>query len=264
MKKYISYLFVSFRANVAYKGDFALAILFEMVYFYIYFALWRTIYSTSGDAIIASYTVSAMITYYFITAIIYQIEPSNAIFLGQSIWNGSLTNDILKPWKPQLVDFLYTTGEIGFRAFLYLPFLVFMYLSAHSYIVLPTVPNLLFFIVTLLLVFFLMLAFQLGLQALTFFFGDQDANVSLVTYLTAFLGGGVVPLMLLPDKIRQITEVLPFRFIFNEPANIFLGRVSSGALLYDWLQIVLWIVLFYVVYVLLYKKGLKRYTGVGR
>lgn len=264
MGKYISYLVTSFKANTAYKGDFALSIVFEMVYFYIYFALWRTIYTTSGDATIASYTVSAMVTYYFITALIYQIEPSNSVYLGNNIWTGYFTNDLIKPWKAQLVEIIYATGEIGFKALMYLPFLFFIYLTAHSYIILPTLPNLLYFIVTILLIFYLMLLLQLVMHALTFFFGDQEANIGLATYLIAFVGGGIVPLALLPAKIRSVVDVLPFRFIFNEPANIFLGKVSSSAILYDWLQIILWIAGLYIVFNFLFKRGLKRYTGIGR
>lgn len=264
MGKYISYLVTSFRANTAYKGDFALSIIFEMVYFYIFFALWLTIYSTNSNPVIASYTVSAMVTYYFITALIYQVEPSGALYLGDNIWTGYFTNDILKPWKTQLINFIYTTGEIGFRVFLYIPFLFFIYLTAHSYILLPTIPNLLFFLVTLVLIFFLMLTLQMVVQVLTFFFGDQDANAGLIVYLVAFVGGGIVPLALLPAKIKSVVEVLPFRFIFNEPANIFLGKVSPNAVFFDWLQIILWIVGLYMVFNFLFKKGLKRYTGIGR
>lgn len=264
MRKYIAYLVTSFRSNTAYKGDFAVSIIFEMVYFYIYFALWRTIYSANGDAVIASYTVSGMVTYYFITALIYQIEPSDALYLGDNIWTGDFTNDLIKPWKTQLINFIYTTGEIGFRVFLYIPFLFFIYLTAHSYILLPTVPNLLFFLVTLFLIFFLMLTLQMVVQVLTFFFGDQDANAGLITYLIVFVGGGIVPLALLPEKIKSIVDVLPFRFIFNEPANIFLGRISPNAVLYDWLQIILWIASLYLLFNVLYKQGLKKYTGIGR
>lgn len=264
MNKYFTYLKISFKNSVAYKADICISIIFEMIYFYIYFAIWRTIYATNGDTIIATYTISGMVTYYFITALIYQIEPSNSIFLGQNIWNGDFTNDLIKPWKANLIDIIYTTGEIGFKVLLYLPFLFFIYLTAHSYIILPTFSNLIFFVITLIFVFFMMLTFQMILHALTFFFGDQDANIGLITYLIAFVGGGIIPLALLPAKIKSVVGVLPFRFIFNEPANIFLGKVSANAILGDWMQIILWIGVFYIVYTFLFKKGLKRYSGVGR
>ena len=264
MRKYLSYLNISFKSNTAYKGDFIISIIFEMVYFYIYFAIWRTIYASNGDVAIASYTVSAMVTYYFITALMYQIEPSGAIYLGQNIWSGDFTNDIVKPWKTHLIDIIYTTGEIGFKALMYLPFLIFIYLTASSYILLPTVANLGFFLVTIVLVFFMLLLFHMIIHALTFFLGDQDANIGLITYLISFIGGGIVPLALLPGKLKAVVDVLPFRFIFNEPANIFLGKVPPENIMLDWLQIILWIMVFYLAFYYLFKQGIKRYSGIGR
>ncbi|MFA6423523.1 MAG: ABC-2 family transporter protein [Patescibacteria group bacterium] len=264
MKKYLNYVIVSFRVNFTYKTDFIISIVFEMVYFYIYFALWKTVYTSSGDTSIATYTLSAMVTYYFITAFIHQIEPSGAIYLGENIWNGNFTNDLVKPWSAKFIDTIYTTGEVAFKAVMYLPFFIFIYISAHSYIILPTLSNFILFFVTIFLAFFLMLSYQMIMHALTFHFGDQDANIGLVTYLVSFVGGGVVPLALLPNKLQSIVNILPFRFIFNEPANIFLGKVSFNIIVLDWLQILLWICVFYGVHIIVFNKGVKKYTGVGR
>lgn len=264
MRKYLTYFIVSFRANTAFKVDVSISIIFEMVYFYIYFSLWQTIYSVSNVSTISSYSISAMVTYYFVTAFLYQTDPTRAIYLGNEIWNGNFTNDLIKPWRVKFIHYIYTAGDVGFRLFMYLPFFFFIYLTVHNYIIIPTPLNLLFFVFTVFLTFIMMMSFYLIFHTLTFFLGDQYANIGLIAYLVTFLGGGVIPLSLLPDAVKPYIEYLPFRFAFNEPANIFLGKVTTTEVFWGWFQIILWSILFYLIYSIIFQKGTKRYTGTGR
>lgn len=248
----------------AYKADFALSNVFNMVFFIIYFVLWKTIYNATGAAEISSYSLSNTITYYFIIAIIFRFELDNAMYLGEEIWNGQFSNDLIKPWNVKIVHLLATMADVGLSVLVSIPLFILLFIMAHSYINFLSFTNLFFFLVTLVLGFFLNLVVYFILHSLTFFFGDQDANIKLASYLIVFFAGGFFPLAFLPLGLKGIFQALPFKFLFDIPANIFLGKLSTMEILSSWGQMVFWILIFYLVFHFLFKHGLKKYTGVGR
>lgn len=264
MKKYLTYFNVSFRAFFTYKADFLIGIIFNLVYFFIYYALWKTIYSGSGQALISNYTLATTITYYFVVTLIFRLDVSNRIWMGNDIWTGTYTNDLVKPWNAVLINALTTMSELLIEILLYIPFAIFIFIFAFNYLILPSGLIFLFFIITLALGIFLNFAINFAIHALTFHFGDQEGNANLINYLITFFAGGIFPLIFLPENLKNIFMALPFRYLFDFPANVFLGRVPSNEIFIGWLQMIIWGLGFSCIFVIIYYLGLKKYTGTGR
>jgi len=262
--KYWAYFQVSFRNTLAYKADFIIYIIANMVFFFIYFALWKSIYSASGATDINTYSLTQTITYYFVTSFIFRLDPTSSMYLNEVIWNGYFTNDLIKPWNAVVVDVVYTLNELFLRLILYLPFCFFIFLVAYQYINLSSWLNLIYFIITVILGVFLSISFYEIIHAICFHFGDQDANIGLISYIVAFLAGGFFPLAFLPDKLKMVFQAMPFRFLFDVPANIYLGKLTPSEILSSWGQMILWTLVFFAIFYIIYKTGLKKYTGTGR
>jgi ABC-2 type transport system permease protein len=264
IKKYLTYFKVSFSAFFTYKADFLVGIFFNMVFFFIYFALWKAIYTTNGGAEIHTYTLANTVTYYFIITLIFRFGVTDNIWLGQDIWSGSFTNDLVKPWNAIYVHILTTLSVLSIELLLFLPFAIFIFVFAFSYIILPAPILILCFIVTLILGIFLNFVINFTIHALTFHFGDQEGNIGLVNYLISFLAGGVFPLAFLPENIKQVFMFFPFRYIFDFPANVFLGKVPLIDIYIGWAQMLIWGLAILALFLIIYKKGLNKYTGTGR
>jgi len=264
MLKYWIYYKVSLKELFAYKADFIIYIVANMVFFFAYFALWKTVYTSNGVTDINSYSLTNTITYYFIVSFLFRLDPTNAMYLNDTVWGGYFTNDLIKPWSAILVDITYTLAELFVRVLLYIPFIIFIYFTAASYIAFPNLLNGFYFVVTAILGIFLNISFYQIFHALCFHFGDQEGNISLVSYLIAIPAGGFLPLVFFPETFRNIFHVLPFRFLFDVPANIFLGKLSTPEILSSWGQMILWTIGFFIIFYIIFKKGLKKYTGTGR
>lgn len=264
MQKYLTYYRVAFKDILAYKADIIIYIIANMIFFFIYLALWKNIYTSTGTAEIHSYSLVNTITYYFVTSFIFRLDPTGAMFLNDSIWMGTFTNDLVKPWNAVLVDIFYTLAELSVRLLLYLPFCLFIFIVAFNYLSLPNIENLIYFLITVILGIFLNISFLQIFHALCFHFGDQETNIGLISYLVALPAGGFFPLAFLPEGIRAVVKVLPFRFLFDVPANIYLGKLPFNEIAWSWVQMILWIVLFFVIFYFIYKSGLKKFTGTGR
>lgn len=264
IKKYLSYFSVSFRAFFTYKADFLVGIIFNLVYFFIYFALWKAIYAGSGEDLIGNYSLVSTISYYFIVTLIFRLDVSGRIWLGNDIWNGSFTNDLVKPWNAIWIQILTTLSELAIELILYLPFAIFIFIFAFNYLVLPSLPIFLFFLVTIILVIFLNFTINLSIHALTFHYGDQEGNANLINYVISFLAGGIFPLTFLPENLKTIFMNIPFRYLFDFPANVFLGKVTTTEIFIGWLQMVIWGLIFSGLFIFIYRTGLRKYTGTGR
>lgn len=75
--------------------------------------------------------------------------------------------------------------------------------------------------------------------------------------------GQVAPLAMFPDYARNLAELLPFRYTVAFPTELFLGRLTTAEIHTGLLHQLGWIAAGYVVSVLLWRGGLKRFTGVG-
>lgn len=264
MKKYLSYFKTNFYAESAYKADFFIDIASSIVFFFVFYFIWTSVYQNGNISNIGTFSLSATITYYFITSLIYRMEPGEYMYLNNEIWNGWLTNEIIRPYSARLIYVISALAPMSVIMLLYLPVAAVMIIFASQYIVLPSLLMFALFLVSLALGFLLSMSMNLIIHTLCFFYGDQGSNITLLNYIISILGGGIFPLSFLPAKVFAIINFLPFKFLFFVPANVFLGKMGVSEILYSWLNVSVWIITFFAIYYFLFQKGLKNYTATGR
>lgn len=264
MRKYLTFFRTSIKAEFTYKADFILSMLINSLFFFIYYAIWKAVYTNSGTIEINTYTLSTTITYYFITSLLFRIGIADFVYLGWMAWTGEFSNDLVKPWNPKIIHAILPISDVVINFLLYLPVMAVIYIFTSQYVQIPDLLTLIYFIITVCLSTVLVLVINLGLNSLTFFFGDQESNIGVVNYIISFMAGAFFPLAFLPHSISKIFYALPFKYTFDVPVNIYLGRFTNTQVLKSWGAIVVWIIIFYAIFCFVYAKGLKRYTGTGR
>lgn len=264
MGKYITYYSKLLKTNLAYSPNFFFSQILDLIFFLTFFFLWKGVYHDSSTMMISDYTLSGLITYYFASEFIFRFDVIGCIYLNWDIWDGTLTNWLIKPIRMTILYIIDPIVEKTFEVSLAVPAFAASYFIARHYIVLPNLQNLGFFIGTLLFTFLLNILFNLCFHALCFKHGDQDNNIELVNYISWFLAGGFFPLSFVPGIAGRIMQMLPFKYLIYFPANVFLGRYSSHEIITGWLVMSFWIVILYFIYKRIYNNGLKYYTGVGR
>lgn len=264
MKKYFVYFWTSFKMNSAYKANIYFSLIIDVIFFYISFALWKTIYTEGGINQIDTYSLRDTITYFFVQSVLFRLDVSGSIYLNWTIWSGYFTNDLIKPWSIPTITILDGIAERFFVFLLYIPVVAAIFLSAREFIQFPGLGQLLLFFVSVILAFALNIAFNLIFHALCFHFGDQNANIELFNYISIFLAGAIFPLSFLPDKIEFFFNLLPFKNLFFIPIEVFLGKMTGMEVAWHWLETIIWIAVFYIIFKIIYQRGLKHYTGTGR
>ena len=71
------------------------------------------------------------------------------------------------------------------------------------------------------------------------------------------------PLEILPEPFFTIVNYLPIKYLAYFPAAVFLGKVQGTQLVIDLILLISWTLFFMVMSRVLYRFGLKRYSGFG-
>lgn len=264
MRKYIRYFWTNFHEEATYKADFIFFVGTEAIFFIVFYFIWTNVYQKTGVTSISNFSLSSTITYYFLAGILFRMNPALGMYLNRAIWNGELTNELAKPYSVSLIYLVSGLSLMFVQLIAYLPFAGLLLLFAGKYVIFTSTANLLYFILAMLLSSLMGITFYLILHSLCFYFGDQDANISLLDYLIAFMGGALFPLKFLPTGLYQAFSYLPFKYLFDFPANIYLGNISGERMWLGFLEMLVWFVVFYCIYVLLFRNGLKKYAAIGR
>lgn len=78
-----------------------------------------------------------------------------------------------------------------------------------------------------------------------------------------FLSGQLFPISLLPSWAQFVAKLFPFYYTTGVPTEILVGRLSGAAATSALVWQVGWVIFSYTASRLLWRKGLKMYTGVG-
>jgi ABC-2 type transport system permease protein len=102
------------------------------------------------------------------------------------------------------------------------------------------------FPITMVLGFLVVVAFCM-LVYITTFFTYSPTGVRLVAVsLVEFFAGAVIPLPFLPEKIRQLVELLPFASMQNVPLRIYTGDIAGTEIFVKvglqlfWIIVLIW------------------------
>jgi ABC-2 type transport system permease protein len=96
------------------------------------------------------------------------------------------------------------------------------------------------------------------------FWMDQVWSLHVMLKFTMDLTAGVlIPLTLFSSSTRALIEYFPFHFMGSLPAEILLGKKEMAQLGMPLFYLTLWIAIFYLLFKMIFKKGLKVYSGIG-
>ncbi len=77
------------------------------------------------------------------------------------------------------------------------------------------------------------------------------------------LSGRLVPMELMPPWVQTLSTWLPFRWTFQGPIDIVIGRVDGGGAMLVLAAQMLWIAGLGLLLAIVWKRAVRRYAAVG-
>jgi ABC-2 type transport system permease protein len=252
---------ISWSTQTAYRLNFFLQIIGPaLVFFFVKYNLWSSIYA--GDKIIKieGYDFSSMINYHvwaFIVGLLGQ--GHNSMNLSEDIRLGRISTYLIYPF-----DF-WEFHCASFIAFQILQIFVTIFSIAILYFmgIIEFHGTLAFFhgyLYTLFVsIFWFCLQFFTGILA----FWLEETWIIRVMFLisTSFFSGAIIPLEFFPNQLVSVLNYTPFPYLTYYPIKIFLGQLTDLWAPYGILF--LWILILVGINTLVWKRGIRLYAGAG-
>lgn len=167
-----------------------------------------------------------------------------------SIMNGDVAYELCRPTRIYNLWFAKIQGRrlagACLRSF---PILVIAFLLPGPYnLILPTdVWRIVLFILTLVLGSLLSTGIMILIYTTVFHTLSPAGSIMIFSTIDEFLSGGIIPIPLMPEAIKNITYILPFRYTFDLPFRIFSGNIGmTEALISIPIQIIWFIVIIFL------------------
>jgi ABC-2 type transport system permease protein len=253
------------RRRMSYRADFWISALLSLaVRFAVAWFIVKALFSGSGRAGIGGYAVEEMYFYYAAIILVGKLVQSSDLEQGvsQDIYEGGLTRYLLYPVPYGVVKYVQQLGALGpgvvqialFGA--WIPFVLgwpdgMTATRIGMTVAAIAVANLLHFLITL------------PIQFVAFWADNVWSLMVMHRFVSALLGGLLLPLSMFPEAWRPALEALPFRYLFSFPVETLMGRVSPGEWGIGMAVAAGWCGVSAIVGRAVWRRGTLQYTGVG-
>ncbi|MBN2016501.1 ABC-2 family transporter protein [Candidatus Dojkabacteria bacterium] len=265
MKKYLQ-LFKNYLGTMLeYRANLVGIIILELISIGEVLILWIAIFRSENE--IRGFTFGATLLYYLIVPLIgfiTQVDISSK--RSQEIRSGELSKYLLKPYNLWLDSLAEMIARKIHTLVLILPIYLIIIVTYSK--LLPS-SEFKFYNILLALAFasggfLLHFIMDLFISWLAFWVTDVWSFRHFKYILFSVFGGLSFPFDLLPANIRTIFENLPFKYFYYVPISYFSGsRNIQENILSDLAGILLWLLIFFISGLILWKKGIKKYEAFG-
>lgn len=218
----------------------------------------------SGGAEIGGMRAGDFIVYYLAILLLGSFVTSHIMWeIATEIREGIFSTHLVRPISFYQFSFFRNLSWRLLRMTLTLPFFLLLLYLYRGYLG-DFQPNLgPEFWISFVLGHLVSFGFVIMMSMLALFVQEAMAIFELYYVPQLFLSGYLFPITLLPDWARQLSMFFPFFYTLGAPTSILVNQLKGPE---AWRAIgmqCVWIVVCYLLSRVLWRKGLKHYTGVG-
>lgn len=220
--------------------------------------------SAAKGGTIQGFTSGDFVTYYLSVVLIAQFVQSHFMWdVAFEIKEGVFSSQIIRPinWFEFMVVRNFTWRCL--RLFLFLPWFILFVVVFRNYL---GGEELYFgwqFWASVCLGHAVSVTTVLAMAMIALFVQEAYSIFELYYLPMLFLGGQMFPIALYPTWAQNLADWLPFRYTVGVPTEIFVGRISAADSERYLLFQLVWVAVMYGAFRLMWRFGLKQYTGVG-
>lgn len=251
-----------FLDNLEYPGEVFYWLILAMIPLFVMSYVWLSVYRDTSQ--INGFSLSAMVTYYFVTMIVGRLTGHSAFRLADMVNDGKVSSILLRPIGLMRFLFFESFGGRLINLIISIPPIVFVYFLIKQYITFPQSSEIIFqFLLSVVgsVLIYYSLGFTLGLIS---FWTLEIGSIFYFYYgLANFLGGGLIPISFFPEQFKQVLSYLPFSYIYYFPASIYLGKMSDFQIWTGILICFIWVIFINFINIKILKMGIKKYSSFG-
>jgi ABC-2 type transport system permease protein len=253
---------VGFAEAVAYRAEMLVWVLATTMPL-VMLALWSAV---AEDAPVGRFGQPQFVAYFLATFIVRQLTGSWAAWqINFEIRQGTLSMRLLRPVHPLVAYALENVAAIPMRVAVAVPVAVILLATVGGGAVAHSAASWVFFVIALVGGWLLTLLANLLVGTLALFMESSLKVMDI--YLAAYfvMSGYLLPVELFPPVMRDLIDLLPFRYQIGFPVELMTGAydatpAAAGALLVrQWVMVAIFILLS----ALAWRRGIRRFGAYG-
>ncbi|MEQ8787411.1 MAG: ABC-2 family transporter protein [Pirellulaceae bacterium] len=265
---------IALEERLVYRTDFALGTAMRFLPTITQVFFWRAVLesvrSGGGEGNVAGYTFEQMVAYLLLTMLsrAFSSMPGLASGVAMQIRNGEVKKYLIQP--VDMLGFLLlqrVAHKLAYFSVAFIPFGIVFFLCRGFFTdVVFNIETISAFVAALLMGFLLGYFLEASIGLIGFWFLEVSSLLFVYMLLSFFLSGHMFPLDFLPTEPinwQAIVRFSPLQYLAYFPAAVLLGKVQGAELITGlWVEAA-WIGFFILVSRIMWRMGVKRYSGYG-
>ncbi len=259
---YLSYLKTTLALQFQYRVAMSIWMIGRLLEPLVYLVVWTTVADARGGSV-GGYSPADFAAYYIVLMLVNQFTFTWIMHEYEyRIRSGDLSSVLLKPIHPIHSDLADNIGYKVLTSVIIFPAAGFLYWLFDP--ALNTNLTLFgLFIISMILAYLLRFLLEWSLALIAFWTTRNEAFNQMYFLLGLFLSGRIAPLNLLPDWLRTMADVLPFKWAVAFPVELVLGRLTPEEISEGLLIQTAWLIAGVILHRLVWWRGVRRYSAVG-
>lgn len=263
ISKYRAILRVGFKQELAYKSDYIGALVFRLLSSFVMIFVWITVFANTGATAIGGFTLTEMYLYFFLVnaLVIFTYNNTPSYSMQNDVQSGNITTSLIRPlgYPTQVFFNTLAINSLGLLSIV-LPSMAIIIVIGHIAV---SPMAFAFFIAEILLAYAITTLLSFIIGTLSVYFINIWGLISVTNAVYFLLGGGVMPLNLLPSWASGILLLLPSQLSLYAPAATLLGMLSESSMVQSIAVGAVWAVALFVFSIVWWRMASKKITSAG-
>lgn len=265
MNKYRCVFLMGVENALEYRMDFLLDLFSSLFPIIIQTFLWNYLYLDDGAASLTGYSYSQILFYTLSASLVSHFVYTGFEYqINADIKDGGLQKYLIRPVRYPLYQFFSFLGKkLPASGMLFLCLaaellfsILFLDLSVGIFQIAGFLCSLFLALVLNFLLFYCV-------ALVSFWLSDVSKLFGTISVLIVVASGGIFPLDIFGPFVEKLTALLPFGYTTQYPVNVLSGKLDPPAALLGAGCQLFWILLFFLLSQILWKRGMKRYIAAG-
>ena len=263
MKRYIAVLKIGFKNALAYRTDFFLWGFNEFLGTLIFLFIWTVIFGEKNA--IGGFTLPETITYLIGTGLISNITSTwVAHQMQKDIQSGWLSNMLIRPLSYSRVRLAMSISSKPVNLLIRTSVYIILAIFFRSKIILPTeIMSVFLVLVSVAIAFIISFLIDFLVGCIAFWTTTTQGVNGIMGTIADIFSGNFAPLTFFPKWFQSTASFLPYSYTRYFPMLIYLRKLSILKAIEGIGVQILWVVILYFVSNFFWKKGIRKYEGVG-
>lgn len=258
MKKYWAIFIRDFKITCTYKTQILSQFIMPFFQIFIQTFIWKSIYDNNKG--VNGYTFVQMLTYIIAANLIATLfSISHSFRMSKMIRKGTLSFVLVRPYNYLGESFATFLGSKAIDFFILL--LIMIFLNGFGIISIGKISFLGSILIILNLIMFFIFTSFIG--SLSFYLIQMWTMKPLFNAFVGLFGGLYFPLDILPTKIFNVLKFNPFNSMSFVNTKVLLNQLSTNEILFYIKASIIWSILFFILFCISWRNGLKKFEGMG-